>query len=916
MASPTDILLSAAAIAERSGANTVVGVFTTVDSDAGDTFTYALTSDPSGFFSIAGNELRIAAGANLNFEAATGHDVNIRVTDSTGNTYTKTFTIQVTDVSLQPSPGNIQLVSADNDGQPANAESLSTFSIAQSISADGRYVTFWSLAGNLIAGDTNFVPDIFVKDLQTGQITRVSTTSSGVGVTLDSYGPSISADGRNVAFASFSGDLAPDDSNGLSDIYVKNLDTGAITQVSTGIGEAQSNGGSFNSAISGNAAYVAFVSDASNLVAGDTNGAADFFIHNIQAGTTTRIGGSGGASWLNAESPYISVCGNGRFVTFDSLATDIVAGDTNGTSDVFVFDQEANTVKLVSERLDGVQGTNVNNVTTISGNGRYVAFNSHSDNLGASVNDHPNIFVKDLQTGVLLIATTVAGGAPVNGRSNWVSISGDGRFVAFESEASNLVAGDTNGAADIFVRDIQTGQIVRISVDQSGNQGNGASLKPSISADGQYVTFGTAATNLTPGDSNGAMDVLRVLNPLYEAVGSTINGTSGNDPALAGGAGRDTIYGLAGNDIITGSDAADRLLGGAGADQLIGGLGPDTLVGDGAVLPTANAASVYRLYLATLARAPDDSGHANWAERLDAGNTVASIASGFVNSAEFQQTYGALDNTQFVTLLYTNVLHRAPDPGGLHNWLNHLSNGGTRESAVVGFSESAEFMITSNTTDDDGQIFRLYDAAFNRLPDAPGFENWINTLYNGATLTWAADAFVTSPEFTLTYGALDDNQFVTLLYNNVLDRAPDPDGLASWLALLNGGASRASVVVGFSESAELQTTSNAELLAFMRNNLAHWMDTIEGGAANDFLAGGRGSDTFVFRQNEPGTDIVHGFEAWDNVRLLGFGYADEAAALTKFSQQGASVVFADQGEAIVLHNTTLDKISQSNILLA
>jgi Ca2+-binding RTX toxin-like protein len=334
------------------------------------------------------------------------------------------------------------------------------------------------------------------------------------------------------------------------------------------------------------------------------------------------------------------------------------------------------------------------------------------------------------------------------------------------------------------------------------------------------------------------------------------------------------------------------------------------------VMPTENAGAVTRLYLATLARGPDDAGLASWTAQLDSGAALNTIATGFVNSAEFQAKYGALNNTQFVTLLYNNVLHRAPDSGGLANWVGSLNGGATRQSVVVGFSESAEFVVAADTEVHAGQVYRLYQATLNRAPDAGGFVSWSDTLDNGQGLESVAGGFVGSVEFQATYGALNNTQFVTLLYSNVLHRSPDSGGLAGWVGALNGGATRTSVVLGFSESQEFVTATAPSHNAYMRTVRPDWNDVVEGGAGNDTLSGGHGADTLVFRAANVGTDHVYRFEAWDSLQFVGFGYASSAQAISHMSQSGANVVFADQGESITFHGATIADLQAANWLFA
>src|SRR6185437_2654201 len=174
----------------------------------------------------------------------------------------------------------------------------------------------------------------------------------------------------------------------------------------------------------------------------------------------------------------------------------------------------------------------------------------------------------------------------------------------------------------------------------------------------------------------------------------------------------------------------------------------------------------------------------NWVDALNAGASLQSVVDGFVNSPEFQADYGAnLSNSQFVALLYHNVLHRLPDQAGLDNWVGMLASGQeTRAQVVTGFSESQEdindlagpvqhgLWIADAAA---GEVARLYDTMFSRLPDASGLANWTHSLETGASLQSVADGFVGSQEFQTVYGALDNKDFVTLLYNNVLHRPPD-----------------------------------------------------------------------------------------------------------------------------------------------
>jgi Ca2+-binding RTX toxin-like protein len=380
-------------------------------------------------------------------------------------------------------------------------------------------------------------------------------------------------------------------------------------------------------------------------------------------------------------------------------------------------------------------------------------------------------------------------------------------------------------------------------------------------------------------------------------------GASVGNIAIARGAVIENAIGGAGADTIFGNAVGNKLLAGGGADSISGFGGDDFLYGLDASAQqlTDNALSVRRLYLATLDRGPDAIGWADWTGKLDAGMSLVSITSGFVNSAEFQSVYGSLNNTAFVTLLYNNVLHRAPDPTGLNNWLGALAGGASREAIVNAFSESQEFRISSDTSAHGAQVYRLFGATLGREPDPTGFLNYANVLDNNDTLDSVASAFVNSTEFRNTYGALNNTQFVTLLYNNVLHRAPDATGLNGWVSQLDGGASRTSVVLGFSESNEYKAATRAGLTTFIATAFPGETDFLDGGTGNDALDGGRGVDTYVFTKGQGGSDHIYGFETWDHVQLNGFGYASAAQARSHLTQVGPDLVFADQGETITFH---------------
>jgi len=442
--------------------------------------------------------------------------------------------------------GAAGIMRASTDSAGIQGDLDSTFS---SISGDGRYVAFESNAANFTY-DNNNTSDIFLKDTQTGQTTMVSTDSTGYPGNGASSRPSISLDGRYVAFQSYAGNLVAGDTNAIGDVFVKDVQTGQITRVSTNSAGNQVNMyyDSHSASISADGRYVAFMTIGDVAQGqGYTNGSTDVFVKDRQTGQTTLISSSSTGAMANHYSWDCAISGDGRYVTFSSTASNLVAGDTNSVRDVFVKDRQTGQTSRVSTNSTGIQGNGatgwIGGYTTadvaISGDGRYVAFHSNASNMVyGDTNSAYDIFVKDTQTGTTVRASTSTGGGQANNASNQeTSISADGRYVTFSSDATNLVSGDTNSLKDIFIKDLQTGQTARLSTDSSGGQSgpgweecfgdpyedlpediycimHGGSFAPAISTDGSSVSFYTEATNLVPGDTNGVLDVMLADNSL------------------------------------------------------------------------------------------------------------------------------------------------------------------------------------------------------------------------------------------------------------------------------------------------------------------------------------------------------------------------------------------------------------------
>lgn len=444
----------------------------------------------------------------------------------------------------------------------------------------------------------------------------------------------------------------------------------------------------------------------------------------------------------------------------------------------------------------------------------------------------------------------------------------------------------------------------------------------------------------TATDSNGgadwintvavARDMQVTLGPeaLVQAGGQLWSRITGGIEHAVSGDGNDLLTGGPGANILRGGRGADTLVGGAGADSLTGGPGDDLLRGgSGGPGSPEISGQVYRLYLAVFGREPDVAGHQAWVQQIVSGAmTLDAVAAVFVVSAEFQKTYGPTDDPAFVTLLYANVLGRPPDPDGQAGWVANLAAGMSRAEVVRRFSESAEhrastaeaqagFDAARDSTAWADDVYRLYRAIFDRDPDPAGFAAWVETLVGGTrSFAEVVEAFMAAPEFRDTYGAATDNvAFVTLLYANVLNRPPDPDGLSGWVANLDAGMSRVQVVTAFMGSAEFVTGTLAGLARFIARQGPD--DVLTADAGSDSLSGGLYADQFVFvADGVADTVTVTDLEAWDQLVFDGFGQ-DAATLYAALTPQGADLVLQVAEETVVLRDTDLSGVTPDMILV-
>jgi Tol biopolymer transport system component len=459
----------------------------------------------------------------------------------------------------------ITLVSEATTGGSGNSGSYSFSPGGRNVSADGRYVVYNSQASDLVTGDTNGHQDIFLYDTANQTTTLISSDASGDPSNNASYFPSISADGRYVVFYSHASDLVAGDTNGNLDIFLYDTVSETTTLISNDVSGDPSDNGSYQPSISADGRYVVYSSLATDLVTGDTNGYRDIFLYDTVNQTTTLVSSnaSGGPSDYDSYTPSISA--DGRYVVYNSSATDLVANDPNGTiGDIFLYDTENGTNTLISKG-DPITGANGYSARpSISSDGRYIAFESSASNLVA--NDlngaTQDIFLYDTLTKSTVL---ISSGDPITGASAIsynASISADGLFVAFYSHADNLLSGDTNGYSDVFIYNSETGVTELVTVDTGGSGTNNFSYAPSISGDGSTIFFESIASDLVANDTNGTTwDVFLADNPLFDGP------TTGID-TLVGDGGYNTVTFVA--TTLTSDDLYDGL-GGNDTVYLAGG---------------------------------------------------------------------------------------------------------------------------------------------------------------------------------------------------------------------------------------------------------------------------------------------------------------------------------------------------------
>lgn len=552
------------------------------------------------------------------------------------------------------------------------------------VDAKGRFVVFTTNAdllddsSPLSDRDTNGNEDVYRRDRLTGTTERLSLAEKDIQVAGQSRACSFSADGRYLGFVALATNL-PGTANTWQ-LYRRDIQAGTNTLVS------QSTAGVSGSAIadrpcpiSDDGKTMAFSSLSKTLVSGDTNDAMDVFVRKLDTNTTFRASVNAAGNQIAGLSTDPALSGDGKVLAFESAAKGIVPGDdSNDLDDVFIRNLTANTTTRASTAAGGGAADGASTNASLSTTGRYVAFESLATNLtGADTNGaNRDVFRKDLQTGAVAAASVTNQGETGSGSSSGSDITGDGRYVGFTSTAPDLYPADSGTGEDAFRHDFTTGKTDLVSRQaDSIAVGSSFSRKPALSDDGRVAAFTSVATNLVLGDLNGKEDVFVRDFALDIAPFSSALAFIDRQHLDFLGAPAGSLGPNAGKLLTNGAHSPDHsIVLAAHSTEWAGKRAPLT-----------------RLYWSFFLRVPDPNGMTYWTNKLTNGTKLSAIASQFAASSEFKTKYGSLSNAAFVTKIYQNIFDRDPDPSGQAYWTTKLDGKQkTRGDVMVSFSESSE----------------------------------------------------------------------------------------------------------------------------------------------------------------------------------------------------------------------------------
>lgn len=561
--------------------------------------------------------------------------------------------------------------------------------------------------------------------------------------------------------------------------------------VSAAPGFANANGAVGSVRLASGGRFVAFTSKATNLVPGTTAGIERVYVRDLLTDATTLVSRTGGGTPNEVEPAYLgAISPNGEFVVFSTVQP-MVAADTNGLGDVYLWKRSTNTIELVSVTSSETQGNghsgtvNGDYKADVSNDGRYVFFSSLATNMNfsADANGVADIFRRDRVLGNTSLIS-VNGASQTNGASFQVDASGDGRYVVFGTTATNFPGTDTNGASDIWFRDINDLTLSKISLGLDADA-NGSSLFPTISDDGNRVMFQSTSSDLVNSDTNASFDVFYRQRSTGATFRLSTNAGYQQLPTGAISAGM-TPDGQRFAFVTTSSALATDTNG--VADVYLRESGANTLASvrsDGSLSTAAafggSVADDTVAWVSTDRSAPTDTN---------------SLADSFVRVTPFLGTFTSFDT--FVPFQIGRITGTTPSAAQTANARKLLRSGASPERWVMDQLDAPSF------SDKRAPVIRLYWAYFKRRPDLGGLNFWMNRFRNGTRLVDISQQFSRSSEFQAKYGNTTPEQFVTLVYQNVLERNPDAAGLTHWAKKIRSGTPRGQVMTNFSESSEGQ----------------------------------------------------------------------------------------------------------------